>query len=110
RIDSNIEAAAAAVVQVDVELYAKLNTEFHILLYDTPSSQWSLKIFTNLGAQTTVQHGFGAVPERMAVSLAEHQMIVSAIRRQDFSAAADLIRRHEAAAGEALVRELVAQR
>ena len=108
RIDQNIEAAAEAVANGDVELYARLNNEFHVLLYDTPASQWCLKILMTLGAQTTVQHGFRAVPARMAESLAEHRMIIEAIRQMDFRKASELISNHEHAAGVALVRELTA--
>lgn len=108
KIDENIEAAAEAVARLDVALYAKLNNEFHVLLYDTPASQWCLKILSTLRAQTTVQDGFGAVPSRMAGSLAEHRTIVEAIRRLDFAEASALIRSHEHAAGEALITELTA--
>ena len=110
QIDANIATAAEAVASGDVERYAQLNNEFHVLLCDTPASQWCLKILLNLRAQTTVQQGFAAVPARLAESLAEHRMIVAAIRKADFAEAAELIRRHEHAAGAALINELTALR
>lgn len=110
KIDANIEEAAAAVASGDVELYAQLNNEFHVLLCDTPASQWCLKILVNLRAQTTVQQGFAAVPARLAESLAEHRMILDAIRKADFAGAAELVKRHEHAAGAALIKELTAVR
>ncbi|WP_274630328.1 GntR family transcriptional regulator [Arvimicrobium flavum] len=109
-IDANIEAAEVAVANSDVELYAKLNNEFHVLLCDTPASQWCFKILVNLRAQTSIQQGFAAVPARLPGSLAEHRLIRDAIRQQDFGRAAELVKQHEHAAGAALINALTAAR
>jgi DNA-binding GntR family transcriptional regulator len=110
KIDANIEASAEAVAANDIERYSKLNNEFHMLLCDTPSSQWCLKMLINLRAQTAVQQGFVAVPQRLAESLAEHRLVRDALRQADFARAAELIRQHEHAAGAALIAELSAKR
>lgn len=104
-IDTNIAASEAAVAAQDVKLYAQLNHEFHILLCDTPYSQWSLRMLVNLRAQTAMHQGFEAVPQRMSESLAEHQAIRNALGDADFARAAALVTQHERAAGAALIGE-----
>ncbi|WP_378945591.1 GntR family transcriptional regulator [Mesorhizobium sp. ANAO-SY3R2] len=106
-IDRNIAESEAAVSSGDAGLYARLNHDFHVLLCDTPHSQWSLKLLVNLRAQTMAMHrGFEAVPQRMRASLDEHRVIRQALGKRDFALAADLVRQHERAAGDALIVEL----
>lgn len=109
-IDANIEAASEAVEKHDVARYSFLNNEFHTLLCDTPASQWCQKILFSLRAQTAIHQGFEAVPQRLAASLAEHKLIRDAVRAGDFASAAELIKQHEHAAGEALINELAVTR
>jgi len=106
QIDGNIAQAEAAVKAQDVEGYIRLNHEFHIILYDTPHSQWCLRMLTNLSALTAAQHGFGVLPQRMAASLAEHKSVRDAIRARDFAGAATLMKLHEQAAYETIARDL----
>lgn len=110
RIDANIEASGAAVEANDVEEYTRLNHEFHVMLSDTPHSQWCLRLIVNLRALTAVHHGFAALPRRMAQSLAEHKAIRDAVRRGEFARAAELIKQHEQAGFDALSREFAASR
>lgn len=105
-IDANIAASAQAVADEDAQRYMQLNHEFHIMLYDTPHSQWCLRMLTNLSALTTVQRGFTIKPERMAASLDEHRQIFTEIRAGKVAQAAALIKEHELAAYEALVSDL----
>jgi len=105
-IEANLTASAEAVAAADAQRYMQLNHEFHIMLYDTPNSQWCLRMLANLSALTTVQRGFTIKPERMAESLKEHQHIFAAIRAGKVLEAAALIRAHEQAAYEALVSDL----
>lgn len=106
-IDRNISESEAAVSSGDAGLYARLNHDFHVLLCDTPHSQWSLKLLVNLRAQTMAMHrGFEAVPQRMRASLDEHRDIRKAIGKGDHQLAASLVRQHEEAAGQALIVEL----
>ena len=108
-IDANIAASAEAVAAQDIQSYTRLNHEFHILLYDTPHSQWCLRMLVNLSAMTSVQFGFTVMPQRMAESLREHQSIRDAIRTGAFAEAAALIKDHEQAAYEALAGKLAAE-
>jgi DNA-binding GntR family transcriptional regulator len=107
QIDANVEASVAAVRSGDVEAYTRLNHEFHMLLTDTPNSQWCLRLLVNLRALTAVHHGFAALPRRMAESLAEHEAIRDAVRRREFGRAAELIKQHEQAGFDALSRAFV---
>jgi DNA-binding GntR family transcriptional regulator len=110
QIDANIEAAVTAVESNDVEAYTRLNHEFHVMLSDTPHSQWCLRLIVNLRALTAVHHGFAAMPRRMAQSLAEHKAIRDAVRRGEFARAAEFIKQHEQAGFDALASELDASR
>lgn len=105
-IDANLEESVAAVAAGDIKRYTQLNHEFHILLYDTPHSQWSLRMLVSLSALTSAHYGFTVMPQRMAGSLAEHEAIRDAIRDGKPELAAALVRQHEQAGYEALAREL----
>lgn len=107
-IDANIAASGDAVAAQDVPRYTKLNHEFHILLYDTPHSQWSLRMLVNLSALTSAHYGFAMMPQRMAESLKEHRAIRHAIRAGDYARASELIKAHERSAYEALAKNLAA--
>lgn len=105
-IDANIEASAAAVAAQDVQAYTQRNHDFHILLYDTPHSQWCLRMLVNLSALTSAHYGFSVMPQRMAESLAEHRAIRDAIRAGRLDQAAALVTQHEQSAYSALAAEL----
>lgn len=105
-IDANIAEAKAAVEAKDTAAYTKTNHEFHVLLNDTPQSQWCLRMLVNLSAMTSAHYGFNLLPERMAASLAEHIAVRDALRAKDFEAAASLIKLHERSAYETIAREL----
>lgn len=105
-IDANILEAAAAVEAQDTARYTQTNHEFHVLLNDTPQSQWCLRMLVNLSAMTSAHYGFNLLPERMAASLAEHKAVRDALRAGNFEAAASLIKLHERSAYETIAREL----
>ena len=105
-IDANIEASTAAVKAQDIQRYTQLNHEFHILLYDTPHSQWCLRMLVSLSALTSTHYGFTVMPRRMAESLVEHKAIRDALRAGRPDQAAALVIRHEQAGYDALAREL----
>ncbi|MGI6851149.1 GntR family transcriptional regulator [Mesorhizobium sp. 1B3] len=105
-IDANLAASAEAVAAQDIQSYTQLNHEFHILLYDTPHSQWSLRMLVSLSALTSGHYGFTAMPQRMAESLKEHQAIRDAIRAGQFDLAASLVKQHERTAYETLAGTL----
>lgn len=105
-IEANLAASQEAVAAADPHRYMKLNHDFHTMLYDTPHSQWCMRMLTNLSALTTVQRGFTIKPARMAESLQEHLEIIAAIRGGKVAQAATLIREHEQAAYEALAGDL----
>lgn len=107
-IDTNIAESAQAVAAQDIKRYTQLNHEFHMMLYDTPHSQWCLRMLVNLSALTSVHYGFTVMPQRMAESLKEHQAIRDAIRAGRFADAAALIQDHEKAGYEALAGKLAA--
>jgi len=109
-LDANIDASAVVVGEGDVQGYKELNQQFHALLYDTPQSQWCLRLLTNLSALTAVHYGFTIKPERMAESLIEHRGIVDALRLGDHAHAATLVKQHELSACEALAKELETDR
>jgi len=102
-IDANIEASEAAVAAKDVPAYTQLNHDFHVLLCDTPQTQWCLRLLANL---TAVSFGFAILPDRMAASLVEHRAIRDAIRTGDVATAARLVKQHEQAAHRALASGL----
>lgn len=106
QIDANIAEATSAVAAEDAARYIQLNHDFHSLLYDTPHSQWCLRMLMNLSALTSVHSGFKVVSGRMAQSLAEHKAIRDAIRAGEFESAAALVKLHERSAYEAITREL----
>lgn len=108
-IDANITASRKAVAAQDVARYTQLNHEFHILLYDTPHSQWCLRMLVTLSALSSARYGFAMMPQRMAASLKEHQAIRDALHAGKFARAAELIKTHERAGYEALARKLAAE-
>lgn len=108
-IDSNIAASAEAVAAYDIPAYTRLNHDFHILLSDTPHSQWCLRMLVNLSAMTSAHHGFAVLPARMAASLKEHQAIRDAIRAGRIKDAAALLQEHELAGYEALAVKLASK-
>ena len=105
-IDANLEESTAAVAAQDVRRYTRLNHEFHILLYDTPHSQWCLRLLVNLSAMTAAHFGFAVKPQRMAESLREHKGIRDALCAGQYGQAAALIKAHEQAGYVALAKEL----
>jgi DNA-binding GntR family transcriptional regulator len=106
-LDRNIAESAAAVAAGDARAYARLNREFHLLMCDTPHTQWTMRLTSSLTAQTgAVRRGFAAVPERMHASLEEHRAILAALRRRDIAHAAALLVEHERIAGATLVAAL----
>ncbi len=105
-IDANLEESTAAVAAQDVRRYTQLNHEFHILLYDTPHSQWCLRLLVNLSAMTAAHFGFALKPQRMSESLREHKGIRDALRAGEFGQAVALIKAHEHEGYVALAREL----
>lgn len=106
-LERNIADSARVVADGDSHGYARLNREFHLLMCDTPHTQWTLRLLSSLTAQTSaVRRGFAAVPERMRASLGEHRAILAALRRGDVGGAAALLVEHERAAGAALIAAL----
>lgn len=105
-IDANLAASAVAVQNHDVKGYTQLNHEFHMMLYDTPHTQWCLRMLVNLCALTSVHYGFTVMPGRMSASLSEHTGIRDAIRAGQLARASSLIKEHEQAGYEALAKEL----
>lgn len=103
KIDANIANAAAAVAKGDQPRYAALNNEFHMLLCDTPNTQWCLRILVNmLGLMSFQRHGIFPGKKRFSDALEEHKQIRDHIRKGDFSGAAKLVKRHEHNAGVVL--------
>lgn len=110
RADEVLEASAAAVEASDASRYSTLNRTFHVLISDTPVTEWTCRLLTNLTVQSSVAwRGFTNTPHRMEASLAEHRAIREAIGRGDFAAAATLHREHEAAAYRAVQHALQQQ-
>jgi len=111
-IDRNLEASQQAIGARDHVAYASLNRQFHLLLSDTPATQWTLKTLSNLWAQTSALHrGFDAVPpERVQESLDEHRAIRDAIVAGDLHLAAERNAEHEQRAGSVLIASLSAAR
>lgn len=106
-LDRNLADSARAVAAGDAPGYARRNREFHLLMCDTPHTQWTMRLLSSLTAQTSaVSRGFAAVPDRMRASLAEHRAILAALRRRDIAGAAALLVEHERAAGAALIAAL----
>ena len=106
-VDRNLEASETAASAGDAALYARLNREFHGFLTNTPTTQWTLKLLTNLWAQTSALHrGFEAAPERIRNSLNEHRAIRAALGARDLERAAQLVVEHERLGGEALIAAL----
>lgn len=105
-IDANIAEATAAVEARDTDRYTQINHEFHVLLNDTPQSQWCLRMLVSLSAMTSAHYGFHLLPERMAASLAEHRAVRDALRAGDFDAAVSLIKLHEHSAYETIASAL----
>jgi DNA-binding GntR family transcriptional regulator len=108
-LECNLSAAAAAVAARDAARYAELNQEFHVLLSDTPATQWTLRLLNSLWAQTaTIGRGFELVPRRMADSLAEHRAILAAVAAGQHCDAASLLVAHERQGGTVLIAALSA--
>ncbi len=100
----NLQQAEAAVNARSPVRYARLNAEFHLLLADTPGTQWTHRLLTALQAQTVAMaSGFHLIPDRAHRSLDEHIGIVAAIRAGAFAEAARLVATHERNAGAELI-------
>jgi DNA-binding GntR family transcriptional regulator len=109
-IDDNLVQSAEAAAAADPARYAHLNRNFHILLADTPATQWTLKLLNNVWAQSAAMHrGFEAVPARMQSSLTEHRAIRAALGAGDIPRAAALLAEHERVAGAALIAGLTSR-
>ena len=106
-LDRNLRQSAAVVARGDVARYIALNREFHMLLADTPETQWTLRLLTSLWGQTSVMgRGFRLVPDRLERSLHEHQAILKSVHARDYEQAAALLVEHERLAGAELVAAL----
>ncbi len=107
-LDRTLEELEAAVSGMDIAAYGRLNRKFHTLLSDTPATQWTMRVLSNLWAQTTAMpRGFEVVPlARVRQSLDEHWQIRHAIRAGDFARAAALTIAHEREAGAQLIAGL----
>ena len=106
-LDRNIARCETAVANADATRYARLNYDFHTLLSDTPSTQWTLKLLNSLWAQTAAMgRGFELIPDRIRRSLDEHHAIMKAIRGGDHARAASLLVTHERSAGAELIAVL----
>jgi DNA-binding GntR family transcriptional regulator len=110
-LDRSLEELEVAVTALDLASYAQLNRKFHTLLSDTPATQWTLRVLSNLWAQNSAMHrGFEAVPTtRIRQSLDEHWAIRNAIRAGDFARASALTIEHERNAGAELIASLSAR-
>lgn len=110
-LERNIAASALAAADGDSHRYAQLNREFHMLICDTPYTQWTLRLLSSLSSQTAIlRRGFAAVPSHMKVSLKEHRAILATIRARDFQLAAELLIAHEQKASDVLVAALTQSR
>ena len=106
-LESNIADAAKAVADKDPQRYAEVNRQFHMLICDTPNTQWTRLLLSNLSSQTPVlRKGFTAVPSRMKASLDDHRGILAAIRSGDIELAGELLIKHEQGASKALIGAL----
>jgi DNA-binding GntR family transcriptional regulator len=106
-LENNIAEAAKAVADGDSQRYAEANRQFHLLICDTPYTQWTHHLLSNLSSQTAVlRKGFAAVPARMSASLEDHRAILAAIRAGDIELAGDLLVKHEHDASKALISAL----
>lgn len=106
-LERNLVSAAAAAEARDAARYAQLNQEFHVLLSDTPATQWTLRLLNSLWAQTAaIGRGFELVPRRMAESLAEHRAILAEIVAGRARQAAALMVAHEHEGGATLIAAL----
>lgn len=106
-LESNIVEAGKAVADQDPQRYAEVNRQFHLLICDTPHTQWTHHLLSNLSSQTAVlRKGFAAVPSRMKASLEDHRAILAAIRAGDIDLAGDLLVKHEHDASKALIGAL----
>ncbi|MCC6719371.1 MAG: GntR family transcriptional regulator [Acetobacteraceae bacterium] len=106
-LERNIDESVPVVAAGDSHGYARLNRDFHLLMCDTPHTQWTMRLTANLTAQTSaVRRGFQAVPGRMQASLAEHRAILAALRRGNTAEAGALLVEHERRAAAALIAAL----
>jgi DNA-binding GntR family transcriptional regulator len=109
-LQRNLDHSAAAVAAGDIPRYTRLNRQFHLLLSDTPATQWTLRLLTTTWIQSAaVGRGFELIPGRIERSLREHEAILKAIRKKDFTRAAALMNDHERRAGTELIAALAAQ-
>ncbi|MFZ2099719.1 MAG: GntR family transcriptional regulator [Oricola sp.] len=105
RIDENIEAYAEALERKDYQLVADKNYEFHELLCDNPQSPWCHKLIENMHGQMSAQrHGIPPQHNRLADALEEHRRIRDMLRAGDFAGAADMVKQHEKATGDFLIK------
>ena len=110
-LDRIMAESEQAVATGDTQGYARLNRDFHLLLCDTPHTQWTLKLLGTLWAQTSAaRRGFEIIPNRIRASLAEHRAIREAVAQGETAHAAALLVAHERIAGEALIASLGAER
>lgn len=109
-IDANIAESEAAVAANDFDRYAALNSAFHELLCNTPSSEWTFRLFAILqGKSAMLRAGFRAVPDGLRRSLDAHLAVRAALAEGDFEAAAELARQDEVSAGRHLIDALAEQ-
>ncbi|WP_306317103.1 MULTISPECIES: GntR family transcriptional regulator [unclassified Streptomyces] len=107
QVDEVLADSAEAVAAEDVARFATLNRRFHSLLCDTEHTRMIHRMLLGVWSQTaTAQRGFQLVPWRLPESHAEHLAIRNALVEGEFHKAAELVRTHELAAMDALIRAL----
>lgn len=109
-LDENLAQSEEAVRANDFDRYATLNSAFHELLCNTPSTEWTWRLFGTLqGKSAMLRAGFRAVPDGLRKSFDAHLKVRAALACGDFEAAAEAVRIDEISAMEHLIEALAAE-
>jgi DNA-binding GntR family transcriptional regulator len=110
RLGELFEGQRTALDAGDVETYARLDREFHALIWHGSANRRLTAVADLLGAQLRLGHNLTiAVPGRPQAGLEEHGEIMDALLAGDTAAAEQATRRHVAQVIRALERVLPRQ-
>ena len=105
KIDENIREYTEAIDSKNYLLVAETNYLFHRLLTENSKSPWCCRLLDNMyGLMSAQRHGIQPQHLRLAEALKEHRRIRDMLRKGDFLAAAEMVKRHERNTGDFLIK------
>jgi DNA-binding GntR family transcriptional regulator len=103
----SIQAQIEALNFSDTQLHARLDTQFHQVIYDSHYNRHAAELWwRHREVLRAISGGFRASLSRRTAVLREHRQLIAAIRAQDADQAADVMARHVEGSGRNIIENM----